>query len=386
MRTFKASVGRAAILTLSLLLSALSRGEEPGVRQFDIAAQSLSSALNEFARQGRQQILFAPGVVLQKFSPVVRGDMQPLAALKLLLKDSGLTFTTTPNGTILVGNSSESRTALANAPKPDARRGAEQSNPDASLTTVTVQGTRQGEIVRRQVRSYVSAITAAPQGVSLGRWAKPTPLCPLIAGLPRADGEYMLKRLSEIATTVGAPLAPEHCRVNFYVVVTSVPDELIDAWSKRDTWMFIDNARPGGTVVRRFLHASTPVRVWYNVAYTDVDGLPMAKLSGTAESFGGMARDLWSVIVLVDARKTMGVSFGQLAAYIAMAGLAQIRLDAKLADAPTILQLFSDAGKAPLNGLSPWDQAYLKALYDTAHSDKMQLSEIKISMMHDVAP
>jgi hypothetical protein len=386
MRISKVGGGTAAILTLSLLFSVFSCGEEPSARQFDIAAQSLSSALNEFARQGRQQILFAPDVVSQKLSAAVRGDMQPLAALKLLLKDSGLTFTTTPNGTILVGNSRESRTAPANAPRSDARSAADPGNPIAALTTVTVLGARQGEIVRRQIRNYVSAITAAPHGESLGRWAKPTPLCPLVAGLPRADGEYMLERLSEIAMTVGAPLAPEHCRVNFYVVVSSVPDELIDAWSKRDTWMFVDNAHPGGTVVRRFLHASTPVRVWYNVAYTDVDGLPMAELSGTAESFGGMARDLWSVIVLVDARKTTGVSFGQLAAYIAMAGLAQIRLDAKLDDASTILQLFSNAGKAPLDGLSPWDQAYLKALYHTAHSDKMQLSEVKISMMHAVAP
>jgi hypothetical protein len=394
MRTFRIGSGTAAILTLSLLLSALSRGEEPDRRQFDIAAQSLSGALNEFARQSGQQILFAPGIVLQKLSPAVRGDMQPLTALKLLLQDSGLTFTTTPNGAVLVGNPRHPRTDTAHALRADVPQQARASNPAVGLTPITVEGTKDREIVRREVRNYVSAITAGPQGVSLGRWVKPTPLCPLVAGLPRADGEYMLKRLSEIATTVGAPLAPEHCRVNFYVVVTSVPDELIDAWSKRDPWMFIDNARPGGTVVRRFLTASTPVRVWYNIAYTDVDGLPLATMSGTAAAQSGSTaavergsvRDLWSVIVLVDARKTKGVSFGQLAGYIAMAGLAQIRLDAKLGDASTILKLFSDPGKEPLNGLSPWDQAYLKALYDTQPSEKMQLSEIKIAMMREIAP
>jgi hypothetical protein len=383
MRTSKVGSGTAAILTLSLLLSALSRGEEPSVRQFDIAAQSLSSALNEFARQSQQQILFAPGVVSQKRSPAVRGDMQPLAALKLLLRDSGLTFSTTPSGAILVGNPSDSRTGSANAPRSDAPHQAAASNPAVGLATITVEGAREREIVRRQVRNYVSAITAVPQGVPLGRWANPIPLCPLIAGLPRADGEYMLRRLSEIATTLGAPLAPEHCKVNFYVVVTSVPDELIDAWSNRDTWMFIDNAHPGGTVVRRFLHASTAVRVWYNIAYSGGDERP----SGMPTYIGGGSlNDLWSVIVLVDARKTTGVSFGQLAAYIAMAGLAQVRLDAKLDGASTILQLFSDAGKAPLNGLSPWDQAYLKALYHTERGARWQPSEIKISMMHEIAP
>jgi hypothetical protein len=207
MRTFKVGTGAAAILTLSLLLSALLRGEEPSMRQFDIAAQSLSSALSEFARQSRQQILFAPGVVSQKLSPAVRGEMQPLAALKLLLKDNGLTFTTTPSGTILVDNPNESRTDSANARRSDEPPQTAASSSPADLTTITVEGARESELVRRQVRNYVSAITAVPQGVSLGRWAKPTPLCPLIAGLPRADGEYMLKRLSEIATTVGAPWA-----------------------------------------------------------------------------------------------------------------------------------------------------------------------------------
>jgi hypothetical protein len=91
--------GAPTILTLSLLLTAsVSRGEESSIQQFDIAAQSLSSALNEFARQSQQQILFAPDIVAQKLSVPIRGEMQSLSALKLLLKNSGLTFTSTPNG------------------------------------------------------------------------------------------------------------------------------------------------------------------------------------------------------------------------------------------------------------------------------------------------
>ena len=41
-------------------------------------------------------------------------------------------------------------------------------------------------------------------------------------------------------------------------------------------------------------------------------------------------RDLTSVVVLHDARRLKGVTFGQLSAYIAMVGLAEIRLDAHL--------------------------------------------------------
>src|SRR3984957_17297141 len=91
---------RCAVMSMVFLccclLAATSRAEEPTLRQFDIGVQNLSAALNEFARQSQQQILFAPDVVAQKISTAVRGNMPPLTALKLLLKDSGLKFTTTP--------------------------------------------------------------------------------------------------------------------------------------------------------------------------------------------------------------------------------------------------------------------------------------------------
>jgi len=111
---------RCAVLSMVFLccclLAATSRAEEPALRQFDIGAENLSTALNEFARQSQQQILFAPEVVSQKLSTAVRGKMQPLAALKLLLKDSGLKFTTTPSGAILVGDPNTLRTVPTSAP------------------------------------------------------------------------------------------------------------------------------------------------------------------------------------------------------------------------------------------------------------------------------
>jgi hypothetical protein len=97
-------------------------------------------------------------------------------------------------------------------------------------------------------------------------------------------------------------------------------------------------------------------------------------------------RDLTSVIVLIDARRLEGVTFGQLAAYIAMLGLVEIRLDAHLVDAPSILQLFTASGPTPPPGLSPWDQAFIKALYHTEHTDPGQIGEIKISVVKDLAP
>jgi hypothetical protein len=79
-------------------------------------------------------------------------------------------------------------------------------------------------------------------------------------------------------------MAPEHCKLNFYVIVTSVPDELIAAWSKRNPFMFGD-AR--GAKVRRFVTASTPVRVWYNDMFYNWDGTPCRWFEGVPFCEGG---------------------------------------------------------------------------------------------------
>jgi hypothetical protein len=51
-----------------------------------------------------------------------------------------------------------------------------------------------------------------------------------------------------------------------------------------------------------------------------------------------------------------------------------------------MLQLFSTFRNAPPPGLRPWDQAFIKALYHTEHTDPGQLGEIKISVVKDLAP
>jgi len=264
-----------------------------------------------------------------------------------------------------------------------------QQQSRTELNTITVEARRDRAILERRVNTFVSGITTAPYQDSLARWQKEMPICPLVGGLPHDDGEYILSRLSQIATSAGASLAPQSCKPNFYVIVTSVPDELIAAWSKRNPVMF---GRAGGTKIRQFLTASSPVRVWYNAELVNWDGTPCHWMDGIpyckdgGHVIFGAVRDLASVIVLIDARRAKGINFGQLAAYVAMVGLAEIRVNAKLNDAPTILRLFTDTANAPALGMSTWDTAYLKALYHTQHEDRTQLLALRASMLKEVAP
>jgi hypothetical protein len=263
--------------------------------------------------------------------------------------------------------------------------------PKAHIDATTVEAPKDRAAVERQVRTFVNAIAVKPGDESLARWQNQIPLCPLVAGMPKADGEYILSRVSKIATAAGAPLAPANCKGNFFIVVTSDPEGVIKAWSKRDVRIFGDETDQGGTKIREF-QSSSPVRVWYNTEFYQIDGTPLGNLEGrTAQAARATRletnnyRALSSVMAIVDTRRMKDVSFGQVAAYVAMVGLAQIRARANVTEAPTILNLFDASGKAP-PALTAWDESFLKAVYRTRITDKAQIAEIKTAMVQDVAP
>jgi hypothetical protein len=235
------------------------------------------------------------------------------------------------------------------------------------LDTVTVEGQRERKEVEREVNEFVLAVAVRSLHDSLSRWN--TPVCPLVAGLPKEQGEFVLARLSQIAREAKAPLAGEHCKANFYIVVTPQPEVLLKKWQARDRRMF--DTRNGMGHVRRFLDDPRAVRVWYNVGFASTDGKPITSdslagaLVGTAFGMNlqlasiptntvsmatrlsySAVRSLSSVIVVVDANHVQELSFGQLADYVGMVGLAEVNQDAEVGPVPTILRLSSEPRSA----------------------------------------
>lgn len=154
MQIIKAAIVGAAVSVLCaflLLSSAVARPAEAAPQPFDIGPQSLAAALKEFARQSHEVLLFAPETVAGKNSSGVRGTMEPAAALRILLKDSGLTFSTTPSGAILVG-SPESASAA-----PALR---------TSQTTEQNRGSSTGSSLQLAQSTMGTAATAPPVGAT----------------------------------------------------------------------------------------------------------------------------------------------------------------------------------------------------------------------------
>jgi hypothetical protein len=273
---------------------------------------------------------------------------------------------------------------------------------DPQLDTITVEAKRQLE---HQVGQFVQTVVVHHNGEALARWD--TAVCPLVAGLSKEQGEFVLQRLSVAAKNAGARLAPEKCAANFFVLVTSQADQILKDLKEKSPRLF--NTNHGGGGLQHFMATERPVRVWYNSEDDGDPGAPNGLLgafigSGGQGAYGGtytnagasasgtyrmsdsrltltMQKNINSVIIVIDLPQMSGVKMGQMADYAAVVGLADIDLDRTVDSAPSILRLFSDRAEAPADGMSPWDQAFLKSLYSTRSRGVTQLSAIETNMV-----
>ena len=289
------------------------------------------------------------------------------------------------------------------------RAGADQSSQKAGLPGVTIEASQERQAVRRRVDKFVASVVVRPMDETLMRWN--APVCPLVAGLPRPMGEFILQHISQAALDARAPLGGTKCRPNLYVVASAVPQQLLEAWWHRDPRMY--DTRHGIRPVMRFIESKRPVRSWYNSALVCGSGalavpggsaLAMAgvvTMGGGASSFapgapactGGVdthlsyadVRSISSALVVIDLHRLHRMTIQQLADYVALLGLADVRLDADPGFAPSILRLFAGEGAAP-PGLTPWDQALLYSLYTTRQEDRQQVQDMESTMVRRIAP
>jgi hypothetical protein len=267
-----------------------------------------------------------------------------------------------------------------------------------SLDQITVQAQRNREKLKHDVDQFVSsAIVQSHYDGSLERWTY-VDVCPQVAGLNKAQGEFLLARLSQIARAAGVPLGGETCKPNFIVIVTEEPEPVLKKMTRAHG--VFDGER--GPELDRFVATPRPIRVWRTIGLTSIDGANHFKAHGEhyykneapsntlPSQYGSrlnvslVTRDIVSALIVVDAGKTRELNFGQLADYIGMAGFAQADLERDLTDAPTILNLFRVPAATRPQEMTAWDKALLHALYSTPQRNKMQLSEMQSVAFQDI--
>jgi TonB-dependent receptor len=100
-----------ALCTMSAVYAAPSMAAES--RDFDIKAQSLASALNDFGRQAEVQIFFPRASIASLRAPAVRGNMSRTTALRRLIAGSGLEIRSDDGKTVVLGTTVPQSSSIA---------------------------------------------------------------------------------------------------------------------------------------------------------------------------------------------------------------------------------------------------------------------------------
>jgi hypothetical protein len=378
----------------------------------NIPVEDLGTALLTLATVTHQQIAFDYKSVAGYRSTALSGTYTVAEGLNVLIGTAPFLIRATPSGVLTL-----SAKPAAGAEEP--RTVTDKRSLPAELAASTagafqdevVVGARRVELAPR-VRAFVNEVLVPEQGEGLARWD--VPVCPEVTGLSRGDGEFILERISEVARGAQAPLAGEHCQPNLFVFVTLDPKQLLTAMERQHRAVAFGRASP--IEINEFIGTPRIARVWYNSA-TETPGslsptngfraaAQITQPSGTPQPGGGDGGGLpanlttdWErasrvtrsaqraftyVYIVVDQGRLQGVTLGQLADYIAMVGLVQIKPGAQLSDAPTILRLFDGAPQAALPRMSDWDQALVESLYATEQAVTVQKSEIALGVLRQI--
>jgi hypothetical protein len=272
---------------------------------------------------------------------------------------------------LAAGLVSFTRVEAAEPPAPD-NTGASSAGTSADTSrpleevTVTAQHSKldwaqRNELVQKAAR-FVFGIADAP---SYGDWPPiwAVPVCPVVTGLRREQDEFVLSRISDIARAAGARLGGEKCHPNLYIFVTDNPKGLLRTMESRRYLVIFGNATPSS--VEQFINRPAPVKVWHQTNHADFFG---------------------PVNVVVDGTRLDGVLERQFADYVGMVSLTEIKSSAHFGEAKTILRLFDGPPEAAPEGLSDWDQEFLKFVYRRVPTFANKRAYTALRMIRELAP
>jgi hypothetical protein len=258
------------------------------------------------------------------------------------------------------------------------------------LDPVAVESSRRNPRINEQVSEFVTAVLPPVVHESMGRWAVPP--CVFAAGLVPSEREFVERRIAGVAAEAGIPVGASDCAPNFVVVVSTDPEAFLREWWSAEPQLFNKERGVGG--IERMIRADRPVRVWHNVCNAPPNLARNFRLSVEVSCGVGQlgsritraaVRAIYTAIVVVDFRRIEGLTFGQVADYVAMVGLAKLREDPQPGAVPTILGLFHDGGEDRARALTVWDQAFLKSVYASRDGSVTEVTQVKLKMTEALA-
>lgn len=272
-----------------------------------------------------------------------------------------------------------------------------QTNPDE----IVVTGERETE---RAVDGFVRDIGEETAEGQLARWEGA--VCPHVTGLRDEHNGYIAGTITTVAEAVGAEVGEAGCNVNLVVIINADPNTLISEMRNQQPLLF-DSLNPPER--RSLAEGIEPVRLWSVVSTRGSDGRVAQRQDGATGGLGpgaGLGNadtlylfgvlpsrilrstriDLGATFIVLDAARIEGLNLQQISGFVSMLALAQLDTREPVSPGRSILNLFHNAD-APPDDLTPWDIAYLRALYatDNRRSASSQRGQMARMMREDLA-
>jgi hypothetical protein len=223
---------------------------------------------------------------------------------------------------------------------------------------------------------------SSPLGAAADSLAGQT-ICPQIMGLPAAYADFIVARLRKVGTALGAPVSMKDCpslQNNLVIVFPADAPGFIRDLARDKPQAF--GLPSHGALVQDLERPPEPIRAWYGVQ-TVVTESRASRLSLTHRSI------IFQVLIVVDRDRTDDLNMGQMSDYLTLIALAQVRPDKIPPMAPSILNVFNDiaAGRAPAQGMTRMDAAYLQALYAVGarQPGELQNDQIATRVLHKLS-
>ncbi|MBB5711985.1 hypothetical protein [Sphingomonas xinjiangensis] len=219
-----------------------------------------------------------------------------------------------------------------------------------------------------KARHYVERISEPLMGdAPLARFTDP--VCVGSAGLPRAAGQAVVDRVSEVAASIGLRVGETGCAPNLIVAFVEDSRAAVRRLARANSVALNSQSLAD---VARIVREPGHARAWIEVEtrsrdgdrpVRDTDDPKVLRTHSPTRLSSPTRRDVVSATVLIDRGAMAGRSLAQVADYAAMRALTGAKLRGQ-ADGGSILALFTPEGdaRAPAT-LSAFDRAYLEGLY-----------------------
>ncbi len=248
---------------------------------------------------------------------------------------------------------------------------------EAAEDVVTVIGRRgEGTTLREFATEFVIELADPPTSNNgYATWGRR--ICVGVQDAPLESAQYVADRISQIAAELGVRPGEPGCDPNLVIFFASDAKALATALVDERPLVFRPYGGEGGTnqglqSLSEFASSEAPVRWWQVTMVVDTMGKPAIEapdglngppvVAGANSLITNSVQDqLWTATVIVDVPQVSGLSWRQLADYLAIVSLAQIDPKGDSSGYDSILNIFESPNSA--SELTDWDWSYLRGLY-----------------------